>query len=702
MFIFTLTAIILASLIIAYKFDITLSESLGPSCIMSIIVMYVAAFFRGLYVVDLISIALIVFMTFWIVKNRLMSQILKRLTTVQNLSALVTIILIVCFLLKKDVHFTGVDAFYAADIKALYVLGGFAPRLGNVFPRFGDYPPAMQLWGWLVAHASSASYQPGLYLTGYTCLNFILLLPLLNRANFRNISIKSSIWDTLTGQGVYRSEDDTDASDYDMEDDNTDGVSVRISRNKKYRFVYESYKLKSKYKVHIKDTGDDKEEKADIAETIICFMATLITCLALVLVPAMICSYSFESLRPDVTMGIAVAMLFLSMLDIEDTPGLFYGRIALYGSFIILCRTWGILWLIIVMIPVAFCIIKKRDALEELKYLISVPVIWISLVVSWIVTCIYKGRISELSRYAFHMLLKRAGQALDVKLKFTELIKAISIFPLLQNRVGLVRLSPVILLIIFILFLYIAERKGLIEENIKKIFIFIGIVFVVCHSVMFLIYTHLWESIEYSVTDVSLMCDIPLCLSMIIYAFGVLTHILSENDSDIAVRESKVNRQLRSRDAGRVWKVYIGIALIVFISCEYPIDTYKSDNTPVTEPAYGSNNTDDRFIETLSSHVELNGRRVLYLTNSENDTYSLDDTCLEASPVAVVYGRISKDFNEDAIKAIISSSKAAYVYVDDMGEDMKTVFSGMCVQDWEYEHIYQISQDGMLDYIELE
>lgn len=699
MFIFTLTAITLASLIIAYKFDITLSESLGPSCIMAITVMYVAAFFRGLYVVDLISIALIVFMTLWIVKNRLMSQILKRLATVQNLSVLVTIILIICFLLKEYVHFMGVDAFYAADIKALYALGGFAPRLGNVFPRFGDYPPAMQLWGWLIAHASSVSYHPGLYLTGYTCLDFILLIPLLNRASFKKISIKSSIWDTLTGQGVYRSdEDETDTFDNDLYEDKNDGVSVRISKNKKYRFVYESYKLKSKYKVHIKDNGDDKDEKNDITETVIGFIVTLIICLSLVLVPAMVCSYSFDSLRPDITMGIAVGMLLLSILDIEDTPPVFYGRIALYGSFIILCRTWGILWLIIAMIPVTFCIIKKRDALEEIRYLIGVPVIWISLAVSWIIMCIYKGRISELSRYTFHMLLKRAGQALDVKVKFTELLKAISVYPLLQDRVGLVRLSPVILLIFFMLFICIAARKGLMEGNTKNIYIYIGVVFVICHGLMFLIYTHLWESIEYSVTDVSLMCDIPLCLSMIIYAFGVFTHTLNANDSDIAVRESKVDRQLRSQDAGRVWKVYLGIALIVFVSCEYPIDTQRSDSTSIMKSVNG----DNRFIETLSSHVELNGRRVLYLTNGDNDTYLPDDTSLKASPVAVVYGRISDDFNEDAIRAIMSSSKAEYVYVDDMGEDMKTVFSGMCMQDWEYEHIYQISQDGMLDYIEIE
>jgi hypothetical protein len=50
----------------------------------------------------------------------------------------------------------------------------------------------------------------------------------------------------------------------------------------------------------------------------------------------------------------------------------------------------------------------------------------------------------------------------------------------------------------------------------------------------------------------------------------------------------------------------------------------------------------------------------------------------------------------------MSSSNAAYVYVDDMGEDMKPLFSEMCIQDWEYEHIYQIGQDGMLDYIEIE
>ncbi len=73
--------------------------------------------------------------------------------------------------------------YWATDAKALYYLGHFTGKYGNVAPEFGDYPPALQIIKWCVARLNATEYSEGLSFAGYYVGNAIFMLPLV--ATFR-------------------------------------------------------------------------------------------------------------------------------------------------------------------------------------------------------------------------------------------------------------------------------------------------------------------------------------------------------------------------------------------------------------------------------------------------------------------------------------------------------------------------------------
>ena len=94
MFIFTVLAILLASLIIAYKEDLKPCETVWPICIVMIFVLYILAFFRCMWIVDYINAIVFGIMLIWILKNNLYKEIFAKLATPQNLAIIITTIII--------------------------------------------------------------------------------------------------------------------------------------------------------------------------------------------------------------------------------------------------------------------------------------------------------------------------------------------------------------------------------------------------------------------------------------------------------------------------------------------------------------------------------------------------------------------------------------------------------------------------------
>lgn len=76
--------------------------------------------------------------------------------------------------------------FWAADVKALYAMGGFAAKYTNVAPEFGDYPPATSLIKWWFVHFSPEGFSEGLMFAGYYFILFVFLVPLTGRLRGKN------------------------------------------------------------------------------------------------------------------------------------------------------------------------------------------------------------------------------------------------------------------------------------------------------------------------------------------------------------------------------------------------------------------------------------------------------------------------------------------------------------------------------------
>ena len=109
----------------------------------------------------------------------------------------------------------------------------------------------------------------------------------------------------------------------------------------------------------------------------------------------------------------------------------------------------------------------------------------------------------------------------------------------------------------------------------------------------------------------------------------------------------------------------------------------------------------EQFVSEVEAHVELKGRRVLYLTDNSIAMTAKEDLSYELAPVAVVYAQITDDFNSEALKNTVSNSNAQYVYCDISGDNITAILSDMCEETWESGRIYQIRADGTLGYIDL-
>lgn len=88
--------------------------------------------------------------------------------------------------------------FWAADVKSIFYLNGFAQKYQNVAPEFGDYPPGTQMMKWWFAHFHSSEFREGLMFAGYYFMNLAFLVPLLKFVKRRKVLLM-----ILTGAALW-------------------------------------------------------------------------------------------------------------------------------------------------------------------------------------------------------------------------------------------------------------------------------------------------------------------------------------------------------------------------------------------------------------------------------------------------------------------------------------------------------------------
>ncbi len=138
-----------------------------------LMVMYVFAFFRLLPGIYLVGAAVIIYC---LIRGGV--KTLKVLADPNVIFLIISLALVgIC---TSDLVFTWWDDinFWSSDAKAMYFLGGFPGKYGNVSPEFGDYPPLTSLTKWLFLQLSPGQYKENLQFLGYFALNAIFLLPL--------------------------------------------------------------------------------------------------------------------------------------------------------------------------------------------------------------------------------------------------------------------------------------------------------------------------------------------------------------------------------------------------------------------------------------------------------------------------------------------------------------------------------------------
>lgn len=98
----------------------------------------------------------------------------------------ITIAAVSVLVMEKAVTWWDDYNFWAADVKSIFYLDGFAGKYCNVAAEFGDYPPGTQMMKWWFLHLSPSVFKEGLMFAGYYTMNLVYLMPLMRRLPGRN------------------------------------------------------------------------------------------------------------------------------------------------------------------------------------------------------------------------------------------------------------------------------------------------------------------------------------------------------------------------------------------------------------------------------------------------------------------------------------------------------------------------------------
>ena len=195
MVILHIVCFVLCIFYLAYRFQVRPVETMPVFLCMLILVLYALAMIRHLSWIDIVEAVVVLLLVAWFVgrgkegRKEFMGVCIENMTHPSFIVAVFLLIVIAACTFDKVVTWWDDINFWAADVKSLYYIDGFAGKYGNVAPDFGDYPPASQLMKWWFLHWVPETFREGLAFVGYYTMNMVFFLPLLRRLKGRNIPV---------------------------------------------------------------------------------------------------------------------------------------------------------------------------------------------------------------------------------------------------------------------------------------------------------------------------------------------------------------------------------------------------------------------------------------------------------------------------------------------------------------------------------
>lgn len=188
-----MTAVFICILLLAWRFRVSLVETLPVFTCGMVLTLYVLAFLHHLSWIDGIAALLVIGFIVWFASRKKEErEVFLRVsrynvTQTSFIMAVILLVLVAVCTSAKPVTWWDDFNFWAVDARALYFSDGFAGKYGNVAPAFGDYPPGSQLIKWWFLHLDPQKFREGLAFAGYYTMNLVFLLPLLKKWRGKNV-----------------------------------------------------------------------------------------------------------------------------------------------------------------------------------------------------------------------------------------------------------------------------------------------------------------------------------------------------------------------------------------------------------------------------------------------------------------------------------------------------------------------------------
>lgn len=188
-------AVLICISFLAYVFRTSLVEILPVFVCVQVLVLYALAVMHRLSWIDGVEGVAAAAVLIWFVsrakqtRRACISQCLHNMAQPSFITAVFLLVAVAVCTSSKVVTWWDDINFWAADVKSLYYLNGFAGKYANVAPEFGDYPPAAQLIKWWFLHWDPHEFRESLAFVGYYTMNLVFLFPILRRMKDRNIPV---------------------------------------------------------------------------------------------------------------------------------------------------------------------------------------------------------------------------------------------------------------------------------------------------------------------------------------------------------------------------------------------------------------------------------------------------------------------------------------------------------------------------------
>ena len=189
---FQVIALFIFILALAWMFRVRFVEAVPVAVSVQVLLLYALCFGNRLWLWDYISVATFAVTVFGLSRlpgtrrAELTGFVKKELFDAGTLTAVALTVAVTFGVGDKPVSWWDDYNFWAADVKSIFYLDGFAEKYANVAAEFGDYPPGTQMMKWWFLHFFPGEFREGLMFAGYYFMNMSFLFPFLKYLKKRN------------------------------------------------------------------------------------------------------------------------------------------------------------------------------------------------------------------------------------------------------------------------------------------------------------------------------------------------------------------------------------------------------------------------------------------------------------------------------------------------------------------------------------